>query len=205
MPGEEALEAARAQDKPILLSIGYSACHWCHVMAHESFEDDEVAALMNLGFHQHQGRPGTAFRPGPDLPAGAPDDEPAPRRLAADHVPHARAGTRFSAARTSRNPPRYGLPGFAELLPRVAQFYRTERAQITRQGEAIVGGFERMQPANPGVTTPSSPAPPVDLALENLAAGYDARFGGFGAAPKFPRPTDLDVSRGTMPRAGPRI
>ena len=96
--------------------------------------------------------------------------------------------------------PRYGLPGFAELLPRVAQFYRTERAQITRQGEAMVGGFERMQPANPAHHSEFSSAP-LDLALENLAASYDARFGGFCAAPKFPV-IDLELCCEHMSQSG---
>ena len=189
--GEEALQAARAQDKPILLSIGYSACHWCHVMAHESFEDAEIAALMNRDFINikvdREERPDLdqIYQLAHQMMSERSGGWPLTMFLTPGQEPFF-GGTYFPKA------PRYGLPGFAELLPRVAQFYRSERAQIARQGEAIVGGFERMQPANPAHHSEFSSAP-VDLALENLAASYDARFGGFGAAPKFPRPTDLEL------------
>ena len=79
--------------------------------------------------------------------------------------------------------PRYGLPGFPDLLLRVAQFYHSDRAEIARQSKAILDGFERMQPANPAHHSEFSRSP-IDLALENLAASFDARYGGFGAAPK---------------------
>ena len=189
--GEEALQAARAQDKPILLSIGYSACHWCHVMAHESFEDAEIAALMNRDFINikvdREERPDLdqIYQLAHQMMSERSGGWPLTMFLTPGQEPFF-GGTYFPKA------PRYGLPGFAELLPRVAQFYRSERAQIARQGEAIVGGFERMQPANTAHHSEFSGAP-VDLALENLAASYDARFGGFGAAPKFPRPTDLEL------------
>ena len=189
--GEEALQAARAQDKPILLSIGYSACHWCHVMAHESFEDAEIAALMNRDFINikvdREERPDLdqIYQLAHQMMSERSGGWPLTMFLTPGQEPFF-GGTYFPKA------PRYGLPGFAELLPRVAQFYRSERAQIARQGEAIVGGFERMQPANSAHHSEFSSAP-ADLALENLAASYDARFGGFGAAPKFPRPTDLEL------------
>jgi uncharacterized protein YyaL (SSP411 family) len=189
--GEEALQAARAQDKPILLSIGYSACHWCHVMAHESFEDAEIAALMNRDFINikvdREERPDLdqIYQLAHQMMSERSGGGPLTMFLTPGQEPFF-GGTYFPKV------PRYGLPGFAELLPRVAQFYRSERAQIARQGEAIVGGFERMQPAKPAHHSEFSSAP-VDLALENLAASYDARFGGFGAAPKFPRPTDLEL------------
>jgi uncharacterized protein YyaL (SSP411 family) len=189
--GEEALQAARAQDKPILLSIGYSACHWCHVMAHESFEDAEVAALMNRDFINikvdREERPDLdqIYQLAHQMMSQRSGGWPLTMFLTPGQEPFF-GGTYFPKA------PRYGLPGFAELLPRVAQFYRSERAQIARQGEAIVGGFERMQPANPAHHSEFSSAL-IDLALENLAGSYDARFGGFGAAPKFPRPTDLEL------------
>ena len=88
--GEEALALARREGKPILLSVGYSACHWCHVMAHESFEDPEVAAAMNARFRQHQGRSRGASGPRPDLPDRACAADPPLGRLAAHDVPHAR-------------------------------------------------------------------------------------------------------------------
>ena len=189
--GEEALQAAREQDKPILLSVGYSACHWCHVMAHESFEDAEVAALMNRHFINikvdREERPDLdqIYQLAQQMISQRSGGWPLTMFLTPAQEPFF-GGTYFPKT------PRYGLPGFADLLQRVAQFYRAERAQIARQGEAIVSGFERMQPATPAHHSEFSAAP-LDLALENLAASFDARYGGFGAAPKFPHPTDLEL------------
>jgi len=189
--GEEALQAAQAQDKPILLSVGYSACHWCHVMAHESFEDAEVAAVMNRHFINikvdREERPDLdqIYQLAQQMISQRPGGWPLTMFLTPAQEPFF-GGTYFPKT------PRYGLPGFADLLQRVAQFYRAERAQIARQGEAIVSGFERMQPATPAHHSEFSAAP-LDLALENLAASFDARYGGFGAAPKFPHPTDIEL------------
>jgi hypothetical protein len=103
--------------------------------------------------------------------------------------------------------PRYGLPGFSDLLLRVAQFYHSDPTEIAKQGEAILAGFARMQPAGPARGSEFSAAP-IDRAIGNLAASYDARYGGFGAAPKFPHPTDLELclrrhaASGIQPGAG---
>ncbi|MBE0615017.1 MAG: thioredoxin domain-containing protein [Burkholderiales bacterium] len=189
--GEEALQAARAQDKPILLSVGYSACHWCHVMARESFEDVAVAALMNQHFINikvdREERPDLdqIYQLAHQMMSQRSGGWPLTMFLTPEQEPFF-GGTYFP--KTAR----YGLPGFADLLLRVAQFYRAERTQIARQGEAIVAGFERMQPASQAQRAAFS-SKPVDVALENLAASFDARYGGFGAAPKFPHPTDLDL------------
>ena len=189
--GEEALQAARVQDKPILLSIGYSACHWCHVMAHESFEDAEVAALMNRHFINikvdREERPDLdqIYQLAHQMIGQRSGGWPLTMFLTPEQEPFF-GGTYFPKT------PRHGLPGFADLLERVAQFYRSERAQITQQGKAIISGFERMQPASPAHQSEFS-AGPIDTALENLAASFDARYGGFGAAPKFPHPTDLEL------------
>jgi hypothetical protein len=189
--GEEALQAARAQDKPILLSIGYSACHWCHVMAHESFEDPEVAASMNRHFINikvdREERPDLdqIYQLAHQMMSQRSGGWPLTMFLTPEEEPFF-GGTYFPKT------PRYGLPGFADLLERVAQFYHAERTQIARQGEAIVSGFERLQPAQPAHHSDFS-GDPIDLALKNLAASYDVRFGGFGAAPKFPHPTDLEL------------
>src|SRR5512141_403334 len=189
--GEEALQAARAQDKPILLSIGYSACHWCHVMAHESFEDAEVAALMNRHFINikvdREERPDLdqIYQLAQQMMSQRPGGWPLTMFLTPAQEPFF-GGTYFPKT------PRYGLPGFADLLERVAQFYHAERAQIRRQGGAIVSGFERLQPESPAQGTEFS-THPIELALQNLASSFDARYGGFGAAPKFPHPTDLEL------------
>ncbi|HEY5291989.1 MAG TPA: thioredoxin domain-containing protein, partial [Burkholderiales bacterium] len=189
--GEEALQAARAQDKPILLSIGYSACHWCHVMAHESFEDAEVAAVMNRHFINikvdREERPDLdqIYQLAHQMISQRSGGWPLTMFLTPGQEPFF-GGTYFPKT------PRYGLPGFPDLLLRVAQFYRSERGQIAKQSEAIISGFERMQPAGPAHGSEFSSGP-IDRALENMAASYDARYGGFGAAPKFPHPTDLEL------------
>jgi uncharacterized protein YyaL (SSP411 family) len=189
--GEEALQAARAQNKPILLSVGYSACHWCHVMAHESFEDAEVAALMNRHFINikvdREERPDLdqIYQLAHQMMSQRSGGWPLTMFLTPEQEPFF-GGTYFPKT------PRYGLPGFPDLLERVARFYHSDRAEIARQGKAILGGFERMQPANPAQHSEFSRSP-IDLALQNLAASFDARYGGFGAAPKFPHPTELEL------------
>ena len=189
--GEEALQAARAQDKPILLSIGYSACHWCHVMAHESFEDAEVAAVMNRHFINikvdREERPDLdqIYQLAHQMISQRSGGWPLTMFLTPGQEPFF-GGTYFPKTQ------RYGLPGFPDLLLRVAQFYHSEREQIAKQSEAILSGFGRTQPASPAHGSELSSGP-IDGALENLAASYDARYGGFGAAPKFPHPTDLEL------------
>jgi hypothetical protein len=189
--GEEALQAARAQDKPILLSVGYSACHWCHVMAHESFEDAEVAAVMNRYFINikvdREERPDLdqIYQLAHQMMSQRSGGWPLTMFLTPEQEPFF-GGTYFPKT------PRHGLPGFPDLLLRVSQFYHSDRAEVARQGKAILGGFERMQPANPAHHSEFSRSP-IDLAVQNLAASFDARYGGFGAAPKFPHPTDLEL------------
>jgi uncharacterized protein YyaL (SSP411 family) len=124
--GEEALGRARRENKPILLSIGYSACHWCHVMAHESFEDEGVAGADERPVRQRQGRSGRAAGSGPDLPDRACDALAKGRRLAVDDVPDAAGRAFFSAAPIFRGTSRYGLTGFADLLPQLARAYREQ-------------------------------------------------------------------------------
>ena len=134
--GEEALQAARAQDKPILLSIGYSSCHWCHVMAHESFEDAEVAALMNQNFINikvdREERPDLdqIYQLTHQMMSQRSGGWPLTMFLTPAQEPFF-GGTYFPKT------PRYGLPGFPDLLLRVAQFYRSESAEIARQSDAI--------------------------------------------------------------------
>ena len=115
--GDEAFARARAEDKPILLSIGYSACHWCHVMEHESFEDEATAARHERALRQRQGRPRGAARRRRDLHGRGPGHDRA-RRLADDRVPDARRASRSTAAPTSRRSAATACRRFAELLPR---------------------------------------------------------------------------------------
>ena len=186
--GEEALERARAEDKPILLSIGYSACHWCHVMERESFEDPETAALMNEHFVcvklDREERP--------DLDAiymeacqaiTGQGGWPLNVFLTPEQAPFY-AGTYF--------PPedRGGLPSWRRVLEAVAEAWRTRREEI-RQGSARIA--ERLQgaallepaedPLDPGV---------LDAAVAGLRAQFDQLYGGFGSAPKFPPASALE-------------
>ncbi|MBI3525862.1 MAG: thioredoxin domain-containing protein [Betaproteobacteria bacterium] len=186
--GEEALALARAEDKPILLSIGYSACHWCHVMAHESFEDEAVAAIMNRLFVNikvdREERPDldqiyqTAHQMLTQRAGGWP--------LTMFLTP---AGAPFFGGTYFPKSPRYGLPGFADLLERVAQTYSEKRAEIEAQNASLLEALADSLP-RPGAAT-GFDAGPLTALREMLGRSFDAQHGGFGAAPKFPHPTDL--------------
>jgi uncharacterized protein len=186
--GEEALERARVEDKPILLSIGYAACHWCHVMAHESFEDEETAELMNERFVNvkvdreerpdldslymdavvamtgHGGWPMTVFL----LPSGEPF----------------LGGTYFPPE------PRHGLPAFRQLLAAVSDAYRERRGDVARQAGALVDSLRESAAISPS-------AEPLTESLlaeadRGLARTFDPEWGGFGGAPKFPPASVLE-------------
>ena len=184
--GDEALARARREDKPILLSIGYAACHWCHVMEHESFEDETTAALMNEQFvcikvdreerpdvdsvymdavvslTGHGGWPMTVFL----LPDGEPFF----------------GGTYFPPE------PRHGLPSFRQLLTAVAEAWRERRAEIVRDAGAITEQLRRdVQPSR----DPLAPTLLTD-AVRGLRRSFDSMWGGFGNAPKFPPSSALE-------------
>jgi len=188
--GEEALRRAREEDKPILLSVGYSACHWCHVMAHESFEDPGVAEVMNRLFVNvkvdREERPDLdqIYQLAHQMLAQRPGGWPLTMFLTPDGAPFF-GGTYFPKE------PRYNLPGFPQLLERVAQIYREHRDEIGRQNETILATFESMQPGTPAHHSELSVAP-VDAALRSLKTSFDSRYGGFGGAPKFPHPAELE-------------
>ena len=142
--GEEALAHARTQDKPILLSIGYSSCHWCHVMAHESFEDADVAQAMNAHFVNikvdREERPDLdhIYQAAHAMIARRAGGWPLTMFLTPDQVPFF-AGTYFPRT------PRYQMPGFLDLLPRVAGFYRGHKQEISEQNAGMVAAFEGWQ------------------------------------------------------------
>jgi hypothetical protein len=188
--GEEALGRARDEDKPILLSIGYSACHWCHVMAHESFEDPQVAALMNRHFINvkvdREERPDLdqIYQTAHQMLAQRAGGWPLTMFLAPDGTPFF-GGTYFPKSA------RFGLPGFPQLLERVAEVYRTQRGEIHEQNQALLGGLLRTVPAGSAHRSEFTDAPARRLA-EALLSSFDRVHGGFGPAPKFPHPTDLD-------------
>ncbi len=189
--GEEALARAKRERKPILLSIGYSACHWCHVMAHESFEDPSVAALMNDLYVNikvdREERPDLdqIYQAAHAVLTRRNGGWPLTMFLTPEQDPFF-GGTYFP------KDARYGTPGFVDLLPRVAAAYR-------QQGDAIAEQNERLRQAlaltNPDavVADAALPVNASKAALAALARLFDPVHGGFGQAPKFPHATDLDL------------
>ena len=189
--GPEALERARREDKPILLSVGYSACHWCHVMAHESFEDPAVAAVMNRLFVNvkvdREERPDLdqIYQSAHQMLAQRPGGWPLTMFLSPDGTPFF-GGTYFPKAA------RFGLPGFPELCERIAAIWRDKQPDIARQNSEVQKALARTLPRRPS-RRPELSRDLLRAVLDNLRASFDPRFGGFGAAPKFPHPTDLEL------------
>ncbi len=187
--GEEALQRARREDKPILLSIGYSACHWCHVMAHESFEDPTTAEVMNRHFINikvdREERPDldriyqTAFQ----FLAQRPGGWPLTMLLTPEQVPFV-GGTYFPPA------PRHGLPGFRDFLERVAAFYQSHRDQVETQNASLLKALHQHTQGSEAEVA-GMDARPLRQARSALAGSYDDKHGGFGGAPKFPHVGDL--------------
>ena len=210
--GEEAFAEARERDLPVLLSVGYSACHWCHVMAHESFEDPVTAGEMNELFVNvkvdreerpdvdaiymeattamtgHGGWPMTAFL----TPEGHPFF----------------CGTYFPPE------PRQGMPSFRQIMARVAEAWREQRSEFVEQAEKITEAVRRSletqelgrgggqsfdafkiagDPASPGLRSPAFMEDLIDGAVMSLRARYDPAWGGFGMAPKFPQTMNLEL------------
>ena len=189
--GEEALSLARELDRPILLSIGYSACHWCHVMAHESFEDAATAEVMNELFINikvdREERPDLdrIYQAAHQLLNQRPGGWPLTVFLSPDrHIPFF-AGTYFPAE------PRHNLPAFSDLLRRVAEVYRRQPDDIERQTRAVAAALEDLA-APPAASGAVLDDRPLDTARRQLESGFDARLGGFGRAPKFPHPGNLE-------------
>jgi len=198
--GEEALALARDADKPILLSIGYSACHWCHVMAHESFEDPDVARVMNEHFVNvkvdREERPDIdqIYQTAHQFFNQRGGGWPLTAFLTPDQTPFF-IGTYFPKEA------RYQLPGFVDVLERVAAVYRDHREELGEQGKAVRAAFERFDATSasaPGVLTVA----PLSEAVRALLASFDSRHGGFGSAPKFPHPTDLELLLRESARTG---
>ena len=189
--GPEALERARREDKPILLSVGYSACHWCHVMAHESFEDPAVAAVMNRLFVNvkvdREERPDLdqIYQSAHQMLAQRPGGWPLTMFLSPDGTPFF-GGTYFPKAA------RFGLPGFPELCERIAAIWRDKQPDIASQNSEVQKALARTLPRR-AARRPELSRDLLRAVLDNLRASFDPRFGGFGAAPKFPHPTDLEL------------
>ncbi|MFT3769928.1 MAG: thioredoxin domain-containing protein [Minicystis sp.] len=188
--GPEALDKARREDKPILLSIGYAACHWCHVMEHESFENEDTARLMNELFVNIK----VDREERPDLDQiyqlvvqlmGKNGGWPLTVFLTPDQRPFF-AGTYFPPA------DRYGMPGFPKVLHALADAYQNQRGEVAEQAEEITKAI-----ASVGRTAPGGAAA-IDQdvlrkASRKLLARFDDRNGGFGSRPKFPNTMGLDV------------
>ncbi len=198
--GDEAFEKARAEDKPVLLSVGYSACHWCHVMERESFENEETAKLMNQGFvsikvdreerpdvdsiymaatqamTRHGGWPMTVFM----TPDGAPFY----------------AGTYFPPV------PSRGMPAFGQILESLSDAYKNRRDEVLKSAEGV---REYLQSSS-NVSIPQTGLSEklLDDAANALVGQVDNRFGGFGGAPKFPQTMNLEVLLRHHARTGDR-
>jgi uncharacterized protein YyaL (SSP411 family) len=190
--GEEALARARDADKPILVSIGYSACHWCHVMEQESFEDTGVARVMNEHFIcikvDREERPDLdkIYQTAHQILTGRPGGWPLNMFLTPqDQMPFF-GGTYFPKAA------RFGMPGFTDILARVAAFYRERRDAVTGQNGQLREIFDRLQPTGPNGGAQAG-AGLLARARESLIRQHDRHHGGFGGAPKFPHPTSLDL------------
>ncbi len=186
--GEEALDRARREDRPILLSIGYSACHWCHVMAHDCFEDEEVAAVMNRLFVNikvdREERPDLdqIYQAAHQLLTQRGGGWPLTVFLTPDQTPFF-AGTYFPKTR------RYNLPGFIDLMENVARAWHERRGEVLAQNAAVRDALARQQPAA-GMQQALTDAPLAE-AVRDLAQAFDPVWGGFSRAPKFPRPGEL--------------
>src|ERR1044072_1820181 len=196
--GDEAFAKARSENKPVLLSIGYSACHWCHVMAHESFENEAIALLMNENFvnikvdreerpdldqiymnavqmmTHHGGWPMTVF-------------------LTPDGVPFY-GGTYF--------PPqdRYNMPGFPRLLTRGAEAYRDRKDDIAETSASLLKELQRL--SEPISSQQRIDKEFLDTAYAGIVKNYDSLNGGFGGAPKFPPAMSLEFLLRTYVRTG---
>jgi uncharacterized protein len=189
--GPEALARARAEDKPILLSVGYAACHWCHVMAHESFEDADTAALMNEHFVcvkvDREERPDLdgIYMDAVQAMTGQ-GGWPMTVFLTPEGGPFY-AGTYFPKL------DRAGLPGFRKVLLAVADAWAGRREDARRQGARLVE-LIATQAALPGAEGDGQPDDTVlQEAFEGLRRAFDATWGGFGPAPKFPQPMTLEL------------
>jgi uncharacterized protein YyaL (SSP411 family) len=188
--GPEALERARAEDKPIFLSIGYAACHWCHVMERESFENEATAALLNDGFVaikvDREERPDLdSIYMGAVQQMTGSGGWPMSVFLTPDGKPFY-GGTYFPDS------PRHGLPSFSQVLEGVSQAWRERRDEVERSGTALAQAIEgELRPVSTASTEAASEVL-LDAALLGLERGFDARHGGWGGAPKFPQPMTIE-------------
>lgn len=200
--GEEALEAARREDKPIFLSIGYSACHWCHVMERESFESETVAALMNERFINIK----VDREERPDLDSIYMDAVQAMTGqggwpMSVFLTPQ---GEPFYGGTYYPPEPRYGMPSWSQIIHSVSDAWNRRREQVQGQAgrltemlrrSASIGALQAEQGGDLGSDT-------LDAAIDKLSQHFDSEDGGFGDQPKFPQPMTLDFCLAYFARTG---
>ncbi|GAC1648265.1 MAG: thioredoxin domain-containing protein [Herpetosiphon sp.] len=195
--GPEALEKARSEDKPILLSVGYSACHWCHVMEHESFEDPNVAAMMNQDFVSIK----VDREERPDIDAiymqavqsmTGQGGWPMTVFLTPDGRPFY-GGTYFPPE------PRHGMPAFTQLLQHIGELWAKRRADVEHNAGQLTDALQ-----TPALTasTDDVDGSLLDIALSNVISTWDRTNGGWGRAPKFPQPQTVDFALRMYQRTG---
>ena len=195
--GPEAFEKAKAENKPVLLSIGYAACHWCHVMAHESFEDHETAALMNQHFISikldREERPDidAAYQGALSL-MGKQGGWPLTMFLTPDGKPFW-GGTYFPPQ------PRYGMPSFREILRGIAESYARDKDKIAHNVKSLTAALEKINTSQPGTILHRE-------ALDKISGYFlsliDPANGGIGSAPKFPNLTIINLLWSAYIRSG---
>ncbi|MBK8164023.1 MAG: thioredoxin domain-containing protein [Gammaproteobacteria bacterium] len=190
--GDEALARAAHEDKPILLSIGYSACHWCHVMAHESFEDPATAEQMNRLFINvkvdREERPDLdkIYQLAHQMLAHRSGGWPLTMFLTPGSLIPFFGGTYFPRV------PRYGMPAFGEVLERIAAFYREHRKDLEAQNAELMTVFTSLGTRAPADHAATLEASVLDMARNQLGHSFDPVQGGFGQAPKFPHPSNIE-------------
>jgi hypothetical protein len=188
--GDEAFEIARETGKPVLLSVGYSACHWCHVMAHESFEDDATAELMNELFVNikvdREERPDVdrIYQTAHQLLTQRGGGWPLTMFLNAEDQRPFFGGTYFP------KDARYGMPAFADLLRKVASYYDEQRDEVREQGARLTDVLDQLIPPTAADGQAMTAAPFAKL-RQQLESSFDREFGGHGQAPKFPHPQTI--------------
>lgn len=186
--GEAAFAQARREDKPLLVSIGYAACHWCHVMGHESFADPQIAAAMNADFVSikvdREERPDVDHLCMSALHVlGEPGGWPLTMFMTPDGAPFF-GGTYFPRR------PAFGRPGFGQVLGEIARLYREERGRVAQNRDAIARALAAAEAIEPG---PALGPDELDEAARRLVDAFDPVDGGLGGAPKFPSPTLLEA------------
>jgi uncharacterized protein YyaL (SSP411 family) len=189
--GDEAFERARREKKPIHLSVGYAACHWCHVMAHESFEDPDVARVLNEHFVNikvdREERPDVdrIYQIAQQMLTQRSGGWPLTMFLTPDDHRPFFGGTYFPKEA------RHGLPAFSDLLRRISDYYRQHAPELREQNAALMSAFADLNPPPAPADTVLSDAP-LQAAREMLGRTFDPKFGGFGGAPKFPHPSSIE-------------